>query len=179
MKFISIITAGFVGASIATGTFAAGSSDGGTPTKTKTTKVCKSGKVWDKKKKKCVNAEHGMFSDDFIYENARELAYDDQFDYAISLLHLATNPQDPRILNYLGFANRKAGNTDLGMTYYLKALAINPDYILARSYMGQAMVLEGNINGAWGQLTEIVDRGGKDSWSYTALKNSIAGTITY
>ncbi len=179
MKFISILTAGFIGASIATATFAAGDSSGSAPKSTKTTKECKNGQVWDKNKKKCVDPSYGMFSDDFIYENARELAYDDQYDHAISLLKLASNPQDPRILNYLGFANRKAGNTELGMQYYQQALAINPDYILARSYMGQALVLSGDMEGAWEQLVQIADRGGKDSWSYNALKNSIAGTVAY
>lgn len=179
MKFMPIITAGLIATSIATASFAAGSGDGATPKPTKTTKECKKGKVWDKKKKRCINAKLGMFSDDFIYENARELAYDNQFEHAIKLLHLAANPLDPRILNYLGFANRKAGNTALAMKYYRQALTINPDYILARSYMGQALVLEGDIDGAWEQLAEIADRGGKESWSYVALKQSIAGTITY
>ncbi|MBV1863123.1 MAG: tetratricopeptide repeat protein [Rhodobacteraceae bacterium] len=174
-----IITAGFIAAGIATASFAAGGGDGAAPKQTKTTKECKKGKVWDKKKKKCINAKHGMFSDDFIYENARELAYNDQFEHAIKLLNLAANPLDPRILNYLGFTNRKAGRTALAMKYYRQALTINPDYILARSYMGQALVLEGDIDGAWAQLAEIADRGGKESWSYVALKRSIAGKISY
>ena len=159
--------------------FAAGSDDGGAPKTTKTTKECKGGQVWDKKKRKCVDAERGMFSDDSLYENARELAYDGQYTHAIKLLHLAANPQDPRILNYLGFANRKAGNTELGMKYYRQALAINPDYILARSYMGQAMALSGDLDGAWKQLAEIADRGGVQTWSYRALKGSLSGNATY
>ncbi len=179
MKITSLITAGFIGASIATASFAAGTDDDTPPKKTKTTMECKKGQVWDKKKKKCVDASYGMFSDDFLFENARELAYDGQFQNAINLLHLAQNPDDPRILNYLGFSNRKAGNTELAMTYYHKALAINPDYNLARSYMGQALVLAGDMNGAWQQLAEIAKRGGENSWSYTALKQSIAGTVTY
>jgi len=179
MRFFSLIAAGFVGASIATASLAAGSDDGTPPQPTKTTKECKNGKVWDKKKKKCVEASYRMFPDDFIYENARELAYDGQFENAIKLLHLAQNQNDPRILNYLGFSNRKAGNTEIAMGYYQKALAINPDYNLARSYMGQALVLAGDMHGAWTQLAEISSRGGENSWSYTALKQSIAGTVAY
>ncbi len=179
MKLVPIIAAGFVGAALATSGFAAGDAGGGAPKPTKTTQECEDGMVWDKEKKECVEAEQSMFDDDFLYENAREFAYDGQYDNAIKLLHLAANHQDPRILNYLGFSHRKAGRTDLGMTYYKQALAIDPDYNLARSYMGQALVLDGDIDGSWVQLAEIANRGGKDSWPYLALKQAIAGTVTY
>ena len=179
MKFVPIIAAGFVGAALASSAFAAGGADDSEPTQTNTTKECKDGKVWDKDKKKCVDASRGMYDDDFIYENARELAYDGQYRHAIDLLELAANQNDPRILNYLGFANRKAGNVELGMQYYQKALAIDPDYNLARSYMGQALVLEGDMDGAWTQLAEIANRGGKGTWPYIELKQAIAGTVTY
>lgn len=179
MKFTPLLAAGFIGVSLATSSFAAGSDDSTPPKPTETTRECKKGKVWDKKKKKCVEASYGMFDDDFIYVNARELAYDGQFQHAIRLLHLAENPNDPRILNYLGFTNRKAGNTQIAMAYYKKALAINPDYILARSYMGQALVLADDMDGARQQLAEIGNRGGKGTWAYRALKQSIAGSGTY
>ena len=45
--------------------------------------------------------------------------------------------------------------------------------------MGQALVLQGDLEGASVQLAEIANRGGKDSWSYVALKQSIEGTVTY
>ncbi|MCP5074349.1 MAG: tetratricopeptide repeat protein [Rhodobacteraceae bacterium] len=179
MKLVPLITAGFISAALATSAFAAGGDDGNAPKPTKTTEECEDGKVWDENKEECIEAEQSMFDDDFLYKNAREFAYAGQYDNAIKLLRLAQNPQDPRILNYLGFANRKAGRTELGMKYYRQALAIDPDYNLARSYMGQALVLDGDIDGAWVQLAEIANRGGKDSWPYLALKQSIAGTVTY
>ena len=175
MKFIPLVTASMVSLSVATSVFAAG---GSSPTVTE--KSCKKkGMVLNKKKKKCVEAERGMFTDDVLYVSARDLAYDGKFENAIHLLQLAENQDDPRILNYLGFSNRKMGRTAIAMEYYARALEINPDYILARSYMGQGLVADGDMAGAKAQLAEIRDRGHSDSWAYVMLENAIQTTVTY
>lgn len=157
---------------------AAGSDSSQPPAKTETTQKCTDGKIWDKKKKKCVAADQS-YNDDDLYEAARELAYDGQYGHAIDILQLAKNQNDPRILNYLGFANRKAGRIELGMSYYQRALALDADYSLARSYMGQALVEQGDLKGASLQLEEIKMRNGEDNWPYRALKDSIEGGDTY
>lgn len=164
--------------SFATITFAAGSDDTQPPVKTETTQKCKDGKVWDEKKAKCVEAQSGALSDDDIYKAARELAYDGQYSNALHVLDAAANQNDPRILNYKGFSLRKSGHYEQGMVYYQAALKINPDYILARSYMGQAMLAEGDFIGAREQLIQIADRGGKDTWAYTALNMALHGEAT-
>lgn len=177
MKILHLLSTSLVALSFATGAYAA--SDGG-GSSTATDKSCKKkGKVLDTKKKKCVEAKRGMFDDDFLYINARAMAYDGYFDHAINLLHLAENQNDPRVLNYLGFSNRKMGRTAIAMEYYQRALAIDPNYILARSYMGQGMVADGNMSGAKDQLTEIRNRGGADTWAYVMLENAIQTTVTY
>ena len=178
MKFLPLVTAAMVSLSFAGGAFAA--SDGGSSSSKASKKKCKKkGLVYDKKTKKCVEASRGMFDDDFIYINARAMAYDGHFQHAINLLQLADNQDDPRVLNYLGFSNRKLGRTAIAMEYYQRALAINPDYILARSYMGQGMVADGNMTGAKEQLAEISERGHQDSWAYVMLENAIQTTVTY
>lgn len=149
------------------------------PVKTETTTKCKNGKIWDTKKKLCVKAQKNSFNDDQLYNAARELAYDGQYDNAIHILQLASNQQDPRILNYLGFANRKAGRMDVGMQYYREALKINPNYIMARSYMGEALLLRGDREGARVQLVEIRDRGGENTWAYRALLQALNGYSAY
>jgi tetratricopeptide (TPR) repeat protein len=158
---------------------AAGGDSSAPPAKTETTTKCKDGKIWDKKAQKCVKPAKSSFNDDDLYKAARELAYDGQYDNAIAILQLAENQNDPRILNYLGFANRKAGRMEIGMRYYQKALAIDADYILARSYMGQALIDQGDIQGAKMQLVEIRDRGGEDTWAYRALYQSLVTGKTY
>lgn len=149
------------------------------PVKTETTTKCKNGKIWSVQKKMCVKAQKNSFNDDQLYDAARELAYDGQYDNAIHILRLASNQQDPRILNYLGFANRKAGRIDIGMQYYRQALKINPNYIMARSYMGEALLLQGDREGARVQLVEIRDRGGENTWAYRALLQALNGYSAY
>src|SRR5262245_38734149 len=110
------------------------------PTRSQTTTECQDGKVWDQEKKECVDPKKSSFNDDKLYEAGREFAYAGQYENAITVLRLAKNQNDPRILNYLGYANRKAGRMDLGMSYYRKALNVDENFILARFYMGQALI---------------------------------------
>jgi len=159
--------------------FAAGSDSGEPPAATETTTECKDGKVWDKDKKECVAPDQSGFNDTKLYENARELAYAGQYDNAIKVLKVAKNQNDPRILNYMGFSNRKAGRMELGMAYYKKALAIDANYLLARSYMGQALMQQGDIDGARTQLVEICDRGGAETYAYRALYESLKRNNSY
>ena len=169
MKSIPIIIAIAIGIFPANETLAAGS---GSPTTTE--KSCKKkGMVFDKIKKKCIEASRGMFDDDTLFLSARNLAYDGKFDQAIHLLQLAENQDDPRILNFLGFSNRKKGRLTIALRYYERALEIDP------SYMGQGMVADGNMVGAKEQLAEIRDRGRADSWAYTMLENAIKINVTY
>ena len=145
------------------------------PKTTNTTKKCKNGKVYDSATKKCLKVESHNFTDDQLYHAAREMAYAGQYNNALHVLDAAENQNDPRILNYRGFTNRKLGNHAIAMEFYEAALSINPDYILARSYMGQGLLAYGDEVGALAQLTEIRDRGGRDTWSYAALENALRG----
>jgi tetratricopeptide (TPR) repeat protein len=177
MKILTTLTA-IVALSIGGTAFAAGSDDTEPPVKTETTEDCKDGKIWDEKTGTCVKPQQGAMSDDDLYKAARELAYDGQYENALQVLAVAENQNDPRILNYKGFANRKAGRMEEGMAYYQAALEINPDYILARSYMGQALVAEGDFLAARDQLIEIEARGGRDTWAYAALEKALLGQET-
>ncbi|MFD0917099.1 tetratricopeptide repeat protein [Pseudahrensia aquimaris] len=178
MRILNVCLTALAASAITFSSFAAGSDSTKPPTKTQTTKVCKKGQVWNKKRKKCVNPQSGMLSDDEVYTAARELAYDGQFDNALKVLAVAANPNDPRILNYKGFANRKAGRVAEGMSYYQAALKIDPDYILVRSYMGQAFISSGDVTSAKNQLAEIEKRGGSDTWAYASLAKAISGEAT-
>ena len=160
---------------LANGVFAAGSDFSAPPKPTKTTTECIRGQVFDEKKGACGDPKESSLTDDQLYGAARELAYAGQYDTALTVLALAKDQNDPRILNYKGFANRKAGRMEVGMAYYRAALDRDPNHILARSYMGQALVQQGDMLGAKAQLAEIRTRGGRNSWAYTALKLAISG----
>jgi Flp pilus assembly protein TadD len=79
----------------------------------------------------------------------------------------------------MGFANRKAGRVDVAMSYYRKALAIDGNYLLARSYMGQGLIAQGKIEEARAQLIEIRDRGGRDTYAYHSLYDALKTRLTY
>ncbi len=159
---------------------AGGGSDSPPPTPVK---KCPKGEVLKKNKKtgkkECVEAEAGITTDDELYEAARVLAYAEQYNEAIFLLELAANRNDPRILNYLGFSHRNAGRFEVGMGYYQEALKRDPDYVLARSYMGQALLQNGDRVGATVQLVEIEKRAGKDNWPYESLASALATGAVY
>lgn len=163
---------------VATAVFAAGSDSTEPPAATNTTIICEDGLIWDEELQECVIPEEASLTDDQIYDAAREMAYAGLYEDAIHVLQLAENQQDPRILNYLGFANRKAGRMDLGMEFYRQALDAKPDYILARSYMGQALVQQGDFEAAEDQLALIVAYGGRETWAYRALELALDGTET-
>jgi Flp pilus assembly protein TadD len=174
-----VLLSAFISSATLTAANAAGSEDGQPPEPTKTTQECKNGKVWDDAKKECVDPQKSGFNDDQLYRAAREMAYAGQYDNAIGVLKLAKNQDDPRILNYLGFANRKAGNVEVGMAYYRRALAKDANYLLARSYYGQGLLLQGDLEGARAQLVEIRDRGGRDTYAYSSLYESLKSGATY
>ena len=167
-----------IGTGLVLGMFAAplpshAAGDGGS---TITTPTCKKGHIFNKSRKKCVKAKKSSsLDDDNLYEAARDLAYAKRYDEALTVLKLASNQNDPRILNYLGYATRKSGDVKKGLAYYQAAIDINPDYTLARSYMGEAYLQLGDIANAKLQLKEIKLRCKGACPEYAALESQING----
>ncbi len=112
--------------------------------------------IFDKVKKRCVDeAEAQTLNQDSIYSHGRSLARAGQYEDAIRILNLAHDQNDPRVLNYLGFSNRKLGNMKSALTYYHAAVASNPDFTLVREYLGEAYIQLGLLEKAREQLTQI------------------------
>ena len=155
--------------------FAAGSdTDASPPKETATTTECQGTQVWDTKTETCVDAQQdSLLDDDARYHAVRELAYGGAYDRALGILDSFADPNDDRRLTYLGFVARKMGDLDTGMGWYQAALAINPDNLMARSYMGQALLQMGDRDGAQAQLTQIRARGGRQTWPEVALNMAL------
>lgn len=143
---------------------------------TTTVPSCSKGKIWDKKKKRCVKpAQDSSLTDDNLFEAARDLAYNRRYREAQTVLKLAKNKNDPRILNYLGYTTRKLGDIEGALKYYQTALAIDPNYTLVREYMGEAYIQLGNFEKATEQLAEIRKRCGTDCREYRLLRAALDG----
>lgn len=69
---------------------------------------------------------------------------------------LAEDTQQADIYNLLGFTLRKTGDYATSLTYYTKALQLQPDYRPAREYLGELYVETGDIGRAKEQLAVLV-----------------------
>jgi tetratricopeptide (TPR) repeat protein len=143
------------------GTGASAGSSGGTMEKkangTKKTDLttCAPGQVWDKKTHKCLERHSGVLPDPDLTEYAYSLAKADRYQEAIDVLDMLGNSNTPRALNYRGYATRKLGRTEEGIGYYLKSVALDPNYTQVREYLGEAYVIQGKYDLAKDQLATI------------------------
>jgi tetratricopeptide (TPR) repeat protein len=79
-------------------------------------------------------------------------------DYAAALKELrdlAEDVQQADVYNLLGFALRKTGDFKTSLTYYTKALEMQPDHKAAREYLGELYVETGNMDKAKEQLEAL------------------------
>ena len=94
------------------------------------------------------------------------------------MLQTVVDQSNPKVLNYLGYSHRKMGRLAEGVAYYKKALAIDPDYVLAREYLGEGYVASGQLGLARRELTEIENRCGTGCSAYRRLAAVISGSRT-
>jgi tetratricopeptide (TPR) repeat protein len=68
---------------------------------------------------------------------------------------LAEDNQQADISNLMGFTLRKTGDYKTSLTYYTKALELQPDHRAAREYLGELYVETGNMEKAKEQLAAL------------------------
>ena len=117
--------------------------------------------------------QSGQRNDDQIYQAGYWLAQSGKYNEALAQFQKAKNQNDPRILNYIGYTTRKLGRVSEAMGDYRKALKINPDYTVARAYLGEAFLEQGNVKLAKEQLAEIEKRCGNSCVEFTTLSGQI------
>jgi tetratricopeptide (TPR) repeat protein len=117
--------------------------------------TCEPGQVWDLKHHRCLQRRSGILPDAEMTEYAYALAKADRYQEALDVLDILQNPNTPRALNYRGYATRRLGRTDEGITYYLKSVALDPNYAQVREYLGEAYVIQGKFDLAKNQLATI------------------------
>ncbi|NVZ19456.1 tetratricopeptide repeat protein [Pseudomonas costantinii] len=135
---------------------------------------CPKGQVWDAKTGKCVLQTSNATSDADRTDYAYRLAKDGRYEEALALLDTLQNPNTAKALNYRGYATRKLGRTDEGISYYLKSVALDPNYAQVREYLGEAYVIKGRVDLAQEQLVKIKALCGTTCEEYEDLSEAIA-----
>ncbi len=136
--------------------------------------TCAPGMVWDAKQKKCLARHSGVLPDSELTEYAFALVKADRYQEAIDVLDLLDNPMTARALNYRGYATRKLGRTDEGISYYLKSVELDPNYPQVREYLGEAYIVEGKYDLAKDQLAAIEKLCGSGCAYYEDLASALA-----
>lgn len=153
--------------------FAAGGDMFAPPVKSETSTTCTGAQVWDPQSQRCVDASQSSLTDDDRHNAVRELAYAGDYGRTLAVLATYDNAKDVRALTYRGFVARRTGDLDVAMGYYQAALAADPDYHPARSYMAQGMLADGDRAGAEAALREIRARGGRETWAAFSLTQAL------
>ncbi len=109
-----------------------------------------------------------------VYGLAVRFAKAGDYANAIVLLKALKRQDDPRVLNYLGYATRKSGDAGKAVPFYEKALSLAPDFVVAREYLGEAWLQLGQPDKAREQLAEIEKSCGAPCRPYQNLTNAIA-----
>lgn len=131
--------------------------------------VAKNSDAW----RACVGAARRDMPDAELFYAGYWLAKSGRYAEALAYLSLARD-RDERVLTYIGFATRKLGNIDGALPYYAEALKRNPDFAVARAYLGEAYLSKDEPHKAKAQLDEIARRCGTSCAPYVDLARHIA-----
>jgi predicted Zn-dependent protease len=109
------------------------------------------------------------------YVRAKSLV--DAGDYAAALPKLSAlemqSPNDPDILNLIGFSMRKTGHPDQALGYYDRALAQNPEHLGANEYLGE-LYLEMKQPAKAAERLAVLEKACGDCEEFQELKEKIA-----
>ena len=135
--------------------------------------VCNKGWTYSSKKQVCV---HSSFLDDKeLYQQGRALALAAHYDNALDALEAIRDKNNSMVLTMIGYSKRKSGHFDEGMSYYAQALAINPNNVNTREYLGEAYAEKGHVDLAKAELVKVEALCGTECEQYRDLSAAIAG----
>lgn len=121
----------------------------------------------------CVGAPRTAMPDEELFYAGYWLAKSGRYVEATSYLNRVRN-KDERVLTYLGYAARKQGDMTGALASYAAALERNPDFVVARAYLGEAYLTMGQIVKARAELAEIAKRCGTTCPAHSDLDHHIA-----
>jgi Flp pilus assembly protein TadD len=83
-------------------------------------------------------------------------------------------PNNADTNNLLGFSNRKLGKLDVSLTYYKKALAVDPKHLGAHEYLGELYLMMKDPAKAKAELATLSTLCGPKCEQFLDLKKAIA-----
>lgn len=164
--------AGSGGSGAAGGSGSAGG-EGGRGSDTTLMMTCPRGQIYSQRSRRCVQVRSEALTDEAVVDYAFALAKAERFDEALETLDMVHNPNTPKALNYRGYITRKLGRTEEGIGYYLRSVALDPQYAQVREYLGEAYVIQGKLDLAQEQLQVIRTLCGKECEEYADLAEAI------
>lgn len=107
---------------------------------------------------------------------ARQAIASSDYEKAIDLLkaEAAKDPRNADVQNLLGYSNRKLQRYDVALTYYQKALELEPDHRGANNYVGHLYLETGQLEKARERLAVLDKECTFGCKEYTDLKQAIA-----
>ena len=136
--------------------------------------ACGKGEIFDPDLRACQPLRAGVLDDDSLLAHARTFADAGRYEDALAVLAAMREPDTAPALNLKGFATRKAGRVEEGIAHYRRALALDPDLVEAREYLGEAYLTLNRVDLAREQLAEIEKRCGRFCEAFEDLDEAIA-----
>jgi len=149
-------------------------------------KKCPSGWTLNADSGKCEQESSGLIEElpaigwqgaDPAFLEAAVLAHSGKYAEAIGALEALGRPDDPYVLNYLGYSHRKLGEVSQALAYYHRALALRPDYVRVHEYLGEGYLELGRLDDARGELKAIAVQCGSGCDPYVKLDAAIAAHL--
>ncbi len=109
-----------------------------------------------------------------LYKQAEDLIDDEEYAQAVPLLQQSIQQKGEYAdaLNLLGYANRKLGDKAKAMTYYTKALNMEPNHLGANEYMGE-LYLEMNYQSKSEERLDVLKTACGDCDEFDDLEDEI------
>ncbi len=105
-----------------------------------------------------VGPENPVLGPNVEYQEAVKLIKQEKYAMAIPLLHKldTAHPNEPEVLNWLGFSYRKLKDYPAAKKFYDAALAQDPVYRPALEYQGMWFIETGDIPSAKANLDKLM-----------------------